>query len=313
MSQSRVEQLHGVWAAQPVAWDDQEQFDAARYESDIAYLCSTGIHGIYSGGTTGEFYALDFEEFVDTNALMLQTAHAAGVPVQVGVTALCTREVERRTRWATEHGADGIQVALPFWLPLSDGEVLAFFRDVGQAAAGAFIVHYDTLRSKRSISTELYCRIKEHVPNLVGSKYGGELSGIPEILRALPGFAIFTGEPTLYDAMKLGASGTYSSVVLTNPHLMLAFFDACRRSDDVDAQSLTTRIKRFKHEAVHPLLAQSNEPGYWDSALDRLQAMLNPHMKCGLRCRRPYRSASPADLQKVRTWIEQNDPGLLCG
>src|SRR5437870_8094311 len=113
----------GVWAALPVAWDEREEFVPARYESDIAYLCSTGIHGIYSGGTTGEFYALDFEEFVAINKIMLRTAHAAKVPVQVGVTALSTREVVRRTEWAVDHGAEGVQVALPYWLPLDIDEV----------------------------------------------------------------------------------------------------------------------------------------------------------------------------------------------
>ena len=137
--------IHGVWAPPPVAWDEQEKFDPVRYESDIAYLCSTGIHGIYSGGTTGEFYALDFEEFTATNTVMLRIAHTAGVPVQIGVTALSTREVLRRTRWAVEHGAEGVQVALPFWLPLNDNEVLAFFRDIGDACGTAYIVHYTLL------------------------------------------------------------------------------------------------------------------------------------------------------------------------
>ena len=98
MSDTSTRELHGVWAAQPIAWDDREQFDPAAYESDIDYLCSAGIHGIYSGGSTGEFYALDFDDFVATNSVMLRTAKAAGVLVQVGATALGTREVERRAR-----------------------------------------------------------------------------------------------------------------------------------------------------------------------------------------------------------------------
>jgi len=304
--------IHGVWAAQPIAWNEQDQLDPVAYESDIAYLCSTGIHGIYSGGSTGEFYALDFQEFVETNSVMLKTAHALGVPVQVGVTALSTRQVLQRVNWAAENGAEGVQVALPFWLPLNDDEVLTFFHDVARAAGSCYIVLYDTMRAKRSISLELLLRVRELAPNLIGVKHSGELQLIGPLLEAVPGYAIFTDETELYKGAKLGASGMYSSIVLTNPALMLEFYDACKRADDAAAEKLSARIERFVTEAIYPLYAESADNGYWDSAIDRLQAMLNPNMRCGLRCRRPYRSCRQQDLDQVSKWIEQNDPLLLC-
>lgn len=304
--------IHGVWAAQPIAWNEQDQLDPVAYESDIAYLCSAGIHGIYSGGSTGEFYALDFQEFVETNSVMLQTAHALGVPVQVGVTALSTRQVQQRVNWAAENGAEGVQVALPFWLPLNDDEVLTFFDGVARAARSCYIVLYDTMRAKRSISLELLLRVRELAPNLIGVKHSGGLQLIGPLLEAVPGYAIFTDETELYKATKLGASGMYSSIVLTNPALMLELYDACKRADDAAAEKLSARIERFVTEAIYPLYAESADNGYWDSAIDRLQAMLNPNMRCGLRCRLPYRSCRQQDLDQVSKWIEQNDPQLLC-
>ena len=304
--------LHGVWAAQPIAWNDRDEFDPDSYESDIAYLCSAGIHGIYSGGTTGEFYALDFDEFVKTNTVMLRVAHSLAVPVQVGVTGLSTRQVIKRARWAAEHGTEGVQVALPFWLPLNDDEVVTFFEDVGRAAGASYIVLYDTMRAKRTISPQLLARIRESAPNLTGVKYGGELQQIGRLLEAAPGYAVFTDETDLCEAGKLGATGTYSSIVLTNPALMLALYDACSRSDDALAAKLTARIQRWMTEAVYPLYAGVTDNAYWDSAIDRLQAMLNPNMRCGLRCRGPYKSCTQRDVDQVRSWIEHNDPQLLC-
>ncbi len=299
---------YGVWVAQPVAWDENEEFDPARYASDIAYMCSTGVHGVYSGGTTGEFYALDFEEFKATNAVMLKTAGAAGVPVQVGVTAASTKEVVRRTRWASDNGAAGVQVALPYWLEMGDDEVLEFFGDVGRTAGNAYIINYATARSKRTISPELYIRIRKYVPALSGCKLGSDrVDSITSYLEALPDFSIFVGETVLHEAMRLGAGGTYSSLVMTNPGLILSLFEACRNGDYEKVQTITERLKRFHDEIFGPLVRQ----GYWDSALDRLQAMLNPNMSCGLRCRRPYKSLGQNDLEQVRLWIAENDPEIL--
>ena len=302
-------QPHGVWVAQPIAWDENEEFDPARYASDITYMCSTGAHGIYSGGTTGEFYALDFEDFKATNSVMLKTAGAAGVPVQVGVTATSTREVVRRTRWAADNGAEGVQVAMPYWLVMGDDEVLDFFRDVGSAAGDAYIINYATARSKRTISPELYKTIHQDVPALVGLKLGGDrVDSIKSYLEALPEFAIFIGETMLCEATAMGAGGTYSSLVMANPGLILELFEACRNGNDEKARTITARLKRFHDEILVPFIKQ----GYWDSALDRLQAMLNPNMSCGLRCRRPYKFFSPEDLDRVRLWLTENEPELLC-
>ncbi len=312
MSETSTRELHGVWAAQPIAWDDREQFDPAAYESDIAYLCSAGIHGIYSGGSTGEFYALDFDDFVATNTVMLRTAAAAGVPVQVGVTALGTREVERRSRWAADHGAAGVQVALPSWLRLGDDEVVDFLEDVGRAAGASYVVHYDTMRAKRTMSPEMIRKAKDVAPNFIGSKYlVGDVDSMRQVLELVSDFAIFTGEDGLWEATKAGARGTYSSLVMTNPALMLELYEACAAGNETVASTLTERFSRFVQEAILPLAPDDDKAGYWDSGLDRLQAMLNPNMRCGLRCQRPYASPTQADLDGVRSWIEDHDPELL--
>jgi hypothetical protein len=118
-------------------------------------------------------------------------------------------------------------------------------------------------------------------------------------------------EYNLYEAMQLGSTGSYSSIALMNPSLMLDFFAACTEGPKEKAEALSARLKRFHDQAIYPIYASFNEQGYWDSAIDRLEAMLNPHVKCGLRCRRPYRFSSEDELAHLKSWVLENDPGLL--
>ncbi len=53
----------GPWAGLPVAWTENDEFDENVYRGDVARCCGAGIPGVYSGGTTGEFYAMEFDEF----------------------------------------------------------------------------------------------------------------------------------------------------------------------------------------------------------------------------------------------------------
>ncbi len=55
--------LHGVYAAVPTAWDNQGRFDAATFRENLARLIDAGVHGVYTTGTDGEWYALEFDEF----------------------------------------------------------------------------------------------------------------------------------------------------------------------------------------------------------------------------------------------------------
>ena len=87
---------------------------------EIRSYAGSGLSGVYTGGTTGEFYAQDDALFERVTEIACREAHAIGLPVQIGVSALSTRTVCRRIRTAKKFKADGVQVALPFWLVSSE-------------------------------------------------------------------------------------------------------------------------------------------------------------------------------------------------
>ena len=51
--------LKGPWAGLPVAWDENLGFDEKAYRTDLERACKTGVPGVYTAGTTGEFYAME--------------------------------------------------------------------------------------------------------------------------------------------------------------------------------------------------------------------------------------------------------------
>ena len=145
------EQFVGPWAGLPIAWTDDDRFDEGTYRGDIARCCEAGVPGVYTGGTTGEFYALEFEEFCAVADATIAECHNAGTPAMIGCTATWTAGVIRRARYALDGGADAIQVALPFWLEVPDDQVVPFFAQVSAAVPGMpvtiYAVSYTHLRA----------------------------------------------------------------------------------------------------------------------------------------------------------------------
>ena len=90
--------LRGVWCALITPWTDKDELDAKRYKKEIRAYEGTGIHGIYTGGTTGEFYAQDDETYERVTEITCDEGHGIGLPVQIGATALSRTSITRTTR-----------------------------------------------------------------------------------------------------------------------------------------------------------------------------------------------------------------------
>ena len=63
MSRLTAKTLYGIWAGVTMCWDSQDRFDEKPYRANTEAMCRAGVHGIYTTGSTGEFYALDDDEF----------------------------------------------------------------------------------------------------------------------------------------------------------------------------------------------------------------------------------------------------------
>ena len=92
----------GPWAGLPVAWSEEDAFDEDTFRRDVMRCCEAGIPGVYSGGTSGEFYAMEQEEFRQVTRTMVETCPATASPARVGCTSTYPGGAVRRARWAAE-------------------------------------------------------------------------------------------------------------------------------------------------------------------------------------------------------------------
>jgi len=303
------EQFVGPWAGLPIAWSDDGGLDEPTYRGDVARCCAAGMPGVYTGGTTGEFYALEFEEFCAVADATIAECHNAGAPAMIGCTAPWTAGVIRRARYAADAGADAIQVALPFWLEVPDDRVVPFFAEVSAAVPGMPMTIYETLRAKKAISVELHRQIHEAVPAVIGVKANDGTPGkTPEGCAAISQwYNVFVGEPSLSQLGPCGAVGTCSSLVYQNPRLVLRAYELLRERRWNELRRWTGRFGRMIREGLAPAFAA----GLMDSALDRILGRSAGFLRTSLHCRAPYPSATPELLEAFRAWLRANDPEFL--
>ena len=302
------ETFRGPWAGLPVAWNDDDTFDEKTYRADVARCCAAGVPGVYTGGTTGEFYAQEFEEFCAVTDATIAECRQAGVPVMIGCTSTFTRGAIRRARYAQERGADAVQIALPFWMALTDDEIVRFYEVVAAAIPGLPISVYETTRAKRAIPLEVHRHLHDAIPNILMVKsnadtLGDTEEGCTEISKL---YNVFVGEDRIHELGPYGAIGSCSSLVYLNPAFTLKMFDLLFAKQWDALKVMTDQVHRFFYEG----LALLDTPGL-DSACDRLLGRCLGFLKVNLRCRGPYTSCTEEEVARVREWLRINTPELF--
>lgn len=313
MKRLTAKALHGVWAGVTMSWDVKCRFDTADYARNIEDMCQAGVHGVYTTGSTGEFYAIEFNEFTEMVDIQADICGRRSMPLQIGCNADSTAKSIRLLEYAASKPQVGAaQVVVPYWMELTDRELLQFFKDLYSACPNLPLVHYNVPRAKRFLNGADYQRIKAVAPSLVGVKYTMAGSHFGELQSALlmnPDLSFFVAETFLASAMMLGARGTYSSLICTNPAFMLRFYDEAAHGRWKKAIAMQQEAERF-YDDMGAFVAGLGE-GTMDPVFDKGLARAAGCLAGSQRIRPPYIGWSDATVAAVRRRLKTRWPQFL--
>ena len=302
-------EMVGPWAGLTVAWDKNLMFDEDAYRADVEHICRAGVPGVYTAGTTGEFYAMEFDEWQAVTKATVEECKKNSTPVMIGVTSTYTLGAQRRAAYAAELGADAIQVALPFWMELDDRQIVPFFKAVTDACPGLAMTVYETLRAKKALTVQQHRDIYDATDSYLAVKANANTIGrTPEGCRQLSEFInVWVGENEWSELGPHGANGSASAMIYMNPRVLLMMFDLVQQKKWDELQPWTDMVTRLVTEGLAPF----TEKGFTDTAYDHLMGVTSGCLSMNVRSRAPYLSATEQDIQQLRKWMQANTPELL--
>ena len=299
----------GSWAGLPVPWDANLELDEQLYRKNLGRTCAAGAPGIYTAGSTGEFYAMEFDEWKLITRVTVEECRKAGVPVMIGITSTYTLGAQRRAAYAAELGADAVQVALPFWIELDGPAVVRFFSDSVRACPGLALTIYETMRAKKALTVEEHRAVADNTGCYLAVKANENTVGCtPEGCRQLSEFVnVWVSEELWSELGPCGAIGCASALFYTNPRITRLMFDLLRQQQWDELRPWTDKVERLIGEGLKPF----TDKGYTDTAYDHLQGLVAGFLTMHPRSRAPYVSATPEDVEQFRRWLAENMPEFL--
>lgn len=239
-----VRSLAGIVAAMITPFNRDESLDEAGVGVIADYLIGQGVHGLFPGGSQGEFYALTIAE---RKRLLELTLNAAGgrVFVVAHVGAITTREAVDLTRHAGAAGADAVAAVTPFFVRPSPDELCQYFKDIGAATRLPVLAYDNVGRTGVSLPPTVVARLAREVPHFVGIKdSSGDLTQLAEHIRLCPpGFKAFVGRDSLiFGALLYGAAGAVAASANVAAHLAVGIYEAVRNGNLAQAQALQQQL-----------------------------------------------------------------------
>lgn len=239
----------GVLSAVLTPLDNNLNADYAHLINHIKWLLERGNNGICLLGTTGEANSFSVDERLQILEAVLDGGIPAGKLI-VGTGCCAIPDTVKLTRHAHLHGVAGILLLPPFYYKkISDAGLETYlarlFDRVGENNVKIYLYHFPQLTGV-PFSVSLVERLVSKYPdNIIGLKdSGGDWSHMEEILKAIPGFGLYTGnEKFLLSVLKAGGAGCISANAnFTSPEAA-AVYEAWKKGSGEKEQALLSTLR----------------------------------------------------------------------
>ena len=278
--------LRGLFNITVTPFKADGTFDYAGLERSIERVIGLGYDGILIGGTYGEFPAMSAEERAD---LFRRVMDIVGdrVPVMLCSADSDVRVVRDLTTLAGDLGGLPM-VTPPFVSEVTDGQIVAFFRDMAPLSRTGVLV-YNAPGIGITLSPSTLEQLAD-IPGVVGVKQGDLApTAIDQIANRIGGrIRLFCASDLAFlGPMMCGFDGISSTNSCALPELILAAYRALEAGDAAAARDL--------HRLWYPLRALAREFGQPQTT----KAAMNLRGFDGGSVRQPLRNLEPADIKDV--------------
>lgn len=283
--------IRGVIPALVTPMNPDETISQDGLKRLIDGVIEAGVHGVFTCGTAGEFWALDVDE--KRRIYDWTVAFADGrVPAYVGTSSNVTTEAVALAKAAESSGADCLSILTPMFITPSDDELFRHYAEIAESTTLPILLYNLPARTGVALSVALVERLHRRFPNIVGIKdSSGDFEQALRFVREMPdGFRMVMGRDTLIlAALEAGAAAAIAASANVAPDIAAGIYDAFLEGDRDRAADLQARLAPLR-----AAFALGSHPAMLKAGADLV----------GLAGGPPRRPVSPLDDDQTQTLMQ---------
>ena len=217
-------------------------------EQLVEKLIAAGVSGIFTFGSNGEFHVCSADERIDFSKFVIEKV-AGRVPVYVGTGACSTREAIEMSKRAEAIGADAPSVINPYFMGISDAQVVNYYRMVAESVKIPVMLYNIPKSTGKNLSKEVVAEVAQ-IDNVKGVKdSSGNMDNLKDYVDAAAGNdvdVLVGSDGKISEAFKLGASGTVAGTANLITDVVVGLWRALEAGDEAEAARLQAEIEPIR-------------------------------------------------------------------
>jgi len=196
------------------------------------YLIDGGVHGLFSVGSTGEWYGLDINQKKETIETVVEEANSR-VPVYAGTGAITTREAIRLTKMAKDIGADACSVLTPVFIGPNQEELYEHYKNIANSVDIPILLYNNPGRTGINLTADLVENLSK-IDNVIGIKdSSGDMTLTGEFIRRTDSnFSVLAGRDTLIlSTLVYGGKGAITATANIAPKVPVKIYEEFKKGN----------------------------------------------------------------------------------
>ena len=231
--------LKGIYTAMVTPFKEDGSMDREKVEMIVDAMIADGISGVVIGGSTGEFFLMSLEE---RKAQVKAICEIVNKRVTVIANAGClnTADTVDMAKYCTEAGAD-ILLLVPSWYEkLTNDEIVAHYKAVGDAVDTPIMLYNIPGSSSNDITPEVAAQLAEVCNATCMKDSTGDVHRQYQITWATKGKVqpVCGADSILINALAYGTDATVLGVTNAISKECVALYKLVKEKKDLDSARL---------------------------------------------------------------------------
>lgn len=211
----------------------------------IEHLISRGVNGIFAMGSNGEFNVLTSEEKVEFVKKVVRYTDKR-VPVYAGTGTCSTAQTVQLSKEMEKIGVDGISVITPYFVKLSEDEIVEHYKTVAQSVDIPVILYNIPRLTGNPLTPSIVSRLSS-IKNIVcvkdSSRDMDNLKAYVEIAKENDMTVLVGSDSFILEAMKAGADGAIAGLSNVLTDNLVHLYQAAKNKDYQEAEKWQKSIQ----------------------------------------------------------------------